>query len=432
MIRSSRVAVLAALVALAWSASALAQDAGAPGTRLLTYEQVFGAPPGPPRDDAPGEGGILGRLPNITGWLDDATYLETRKDPADGERKLFAVKAADGSAAVYRDWPALTKKLPAGLDARRSAASTPDLARLVFARDNDLYLLDVASAMLRRLTANPGEEHNPAFSPDGTWRGLHARQQPVRLRPDGQRRAPAHRRRQRRRSSTAERRGCTWRRSSVAAAPTRRSGGRPTAPGSRSALRRLAGAGVPASTAPTASTARSSASATRRLAIRTRTCRSASRPSRTARSRGWTSMRRPTTTSPGRTGLRTPDAVVVQWMNRGQDTIRLYACEPATGKKTAAPRGEAGRLGGVLRGPDVPRRRPLHRTVRASTAGTTSTCYGPDGAIAQRLTSGAWRVTGIEAVDEKGGWVYFSGRPTKILGHAARCASSSTAAGCRR
>ncbi len=39
--------------------------------------------------------------------------------------------------------------------------------------------------------------------------------------------------------------------------------------------------------------------------------------------------------------------------------------------------------------------------------------YAPDGTLKKRLTQGNWRVTSIESVDEKNGWVYFLGRPRK-------------------
>jgi hypothetical protein len=48
----------------------------------------------------------------------------------------------------------------------------------------------------------------------------------------------------------------------------------------------------------------------------------------------------------------TPDSrtLMVQWMNRGQDTIRFYNCDPATGSKTQV-------VGRVLRGPALLQRR---------------------------------------------------------------------------
>src|SRR5512132_1970985 len=82
------------------------------GTRWITYDEAFPtAPPTAPRGaDAP-----IGDLPNISGWLDDGRYLEMRTDP-DGERRLYAVGAADGRSEVYRDYASIKKDLPKGFD----------------------------------------------------------------------------------------------------------------------------------------------------------------------------------------------------------------------------------------------------------------------------------------------------------------------------
>lgn len=40
--------------------------------------------------------------------------------------------------------------------------------RIVFSMDDDIYLINADGSGLRRLTSNPGEEFDPAWSPDGT------------------------------------------------------------------------------------------------------------------------------------------------------------------------------------------------------------------------------------------------------------------------
>jgi len=111
--------------------------APAPGEKKrFSYDQVFGG-------FMPGRGGrgdgILGRLPEVTGWADEENYLEVRVDPADKQRKVFAVNAVNGSARIYRDYSEIQKNLPAGFNAQSAAATTPDLSRFIFNRDNDLY-----------------------------------------------------------------------------------------------------------------------------------------------------------------------------------------------------------------------------------------------------------------------------------------------------
>ena len=115
---------LIVFMALATGAPAPAVSAQQPARKWLTYDQVFGSPQPPGQRAARSD--VLGDLPAVTGWLDDDRYLETREDPADKQRKTFAVSAADGTAAVYRDVAALGKDLPKGFDPRSAAATSPD------------------------------------------------------------------------------------------------------------------------------------------------------------------------------------------------------------------------------------------------------------------------------------------------------------------
>jgi dipeptidyl-peptidase-4 len=411
MFRSQRLAAAATLAVLAAAAPMRAQE-GAPATlKRFSYEQAFGQPPGPPREDGPGEAGVLGRLPAITAWLDDATYLETRTDPVDGERKLFAVSAADGAAAVYRDWPALTRKLPEGFDARRSAASTPDLGRLVYARDGDLYLFDVAAGSLRRLTATPAEEHSPTFSPDGAW--------------------------------LAYTRGNDLFVYDFAAGLEHQL----TADGSETILNGYASWVYMEEILGRAGAYRAfwwSPDSTRLAFLRFDDSAVPQFPLfRADGQHGELEMQRypkagdpnpyvkagVVTVADGVTvwldfdekadhylafPIWTPDskAVVVQWMNRGQDTIRLYACDPETGAKKQL--FEEKQDAWVEFFEDLTFLADGRFLVRSSADGWDHLyLHRPDGTLDRRLTSGAWRVTSIETVDEKGGWVYFTGRPRR-------------------
>jgi len=404
----------AALVALALFAAAAppspAQEA-APALRSFTYEQAFGQPPGPPREDGPGEAGVLGRLPAIGAWLDDATYLETRKDPADGERKLYAVRASDGSATVYRDWPALTKKLPEGFDPRRPAAATADLGRIVLARGGDLYLFDVAAGSFRRLTATSAEEENPTFSPDGKM--------------------------------LAYTRGNDLFAYDLAAGLERQL----TADGSDTILNGHASWVYMEEILGRSGAYRAfwwSPDSARLVYLRFDDAPVPQFPLyRADGQHGELEMQRypkagdpnPTvqagvvSVADGKTvwldfdpkadrylafPTWTPDskAVVVQWMNRGQDTIRLYSCDPATGAKTQLHEEKQGSW--VEFYEDLKLLADGRFLLRSSVDGWDHLyLHAPDGSLERRLTSGAWRVTGIEAADEKGGWVYLSGRPKR-------------------
>src|SRR5688572_26598853 len=124
----------------------------------FSYDEVFGTARN--RESA-----ILRQLPEITGWADDEHYLEVRTDPANGQRRVFAVNAVDGNARVYRDYSEIQKNLPEGFKAQNHVASLPDLTGFVFERAGDLYHYETEH--FRRLTATPAKEENPRFSPDG-------------------------------------------------------------------------------------------------------------------------------------------------------------------------------------------------------------------------------------------------------------------------
>jgi dipeptidyl-peptidase 4 len=136
----------------------------ASGKKLLTYEQVFASPMG---DRGPSP--LATPLPQITGWLDGETYLESRTDPKTQLRRIFAINAADGNERLYRDPAEIQKYLPPGFSAGAAAASTADGKKYIFTHENDLYIFEVDGNRLRRLTATAGSERNPRLSPDGKW-----------------------------------------------------------------------------------------------------------------------------------------------------------------------------------------------------------------------------------------------------------------------
>ena len=108
----------------------------------------------------------------------------------------------------------------------------------------------------------------------------------------------------------------------------------------------------------------------------------------------------------------TPDAhaVWVQWMNRGQDTLKIYAIDPRSGKKSLVMEEHqnawvewfeelmflSGGKGFVLR---TDKDGWMHLYLHAM-----------DGTLRNRLTSGAWAVSDLLAIDEKQGRVYFTAK----------------------
>jgi dipeptidyl-peptidase-4 len=119
--------------------------------KKLTFEQAF---------LNRGEN-LLKPLPEITGWLDDSCYGESR----DG--KIFKVAARSGRSQVLLDPGVMKDKGPAKLDWLRPADRTRDYSRLVFSHEDDLFLWLSGPGTLRRLTTSAVAEKNPVISPDG-------------------------------------------------------------------------------------------------------------------------------------------------------------------------------------------------------------------------------------------------------------------------
>lgn len=119
--------------------------------KKLTFEQAY-----------LNKGEVLLRpLPEITGWLDDSRYAESR----DG--KIYLVAARSGRARVLFDPAALKDKGPAKLDGSRPADRSPDYSQMVFSQEDDLYLWRSRPGTLTRLAAPTGAKQNPVISPDG-------------------------------------------------------------------------------------------------------------------------------------------------------------------------------------------------------------------------------------------------------------------------
>jgi dipeptidyl-peptidase 4 len=398
---------LLTLAVLAWSAG---QPASAQSTRKkhFSYEQVFGTAQRPVAQAADE---ILAQLPTITGWLDDEHYLETRTDPTDGQRKLYSVRAADGAATIHRDYAAIQKKLPKGFDPRVATANS-DQTRFIFNHEEDLYLYDLRADRFRRLTATPGEEKNPRFSPDGKWvaytrnADLYAYDLENGLEhqytDDG--------------SDVVYNGWASWVYfEEILGRGTGHAAFWWSSDSTGLLFMRFDDTPVPVFPIYHADGQHGT------LEVQ--------RYPKAGDSNPWVSMGVATVANGEIVWLDfeeradhyiawpywAPDSkkVMVQWMNRGQDTIRFYDCDPTTGQKTQVFEERQASW--------VRFARDLHYfedgsgfLLRSDVDGWDHLYfYGRDGKLKKRLTSGEWRVSSIAAVDEKGGWVYFVGRPGK-------------------
>ncbi|MDZ7263360.1 MAG: S9 family peptidase [candidate division KSB1 bacterium] len=137
----------------------LLAGAASPQKKQLTYKQVFQR----------GEPRLLGQLPRIVRWLDAEHYLVLRSDPNDEKAppQLLHVNAITGDEGIYFDETKFKDKLPSNFSLQRAIARTPDLTRFVFDHQNDLYYFSTETESFKQLTASPAPEKNPTFSPNG-------------------------------------------------------------------------------------------------------------------------------------------------------------------------------------------------------------------------------------------------------------------------
>ncbi len=117
--------------------------------KSISYEQAFkGAATN-----------ITKPLPVIGKWMDDAHYIESRKDESDGKLKQYAVDVKTGNAVLYtapaEEKPAVS--MPTIKDARNITAS-PDNNWVAYTKkDNNLYMMELSSKKETQLT-NDGSE----------------------------------------------------------------------------------------------------------------------------------------------------------------------------------------------------------------------------------------------------------------------------------
>jgi len=160
----SAAAVLTVLLFLA-AVSASSAPEGTAAKKKLTYEQAF-----------------LNKDPQLIKspaaareWLDDEHYLVTETDEQMKAPKMFKVKARTGEKEVFLDFEAVKKNAPEGFSAAPeigrfgglTIGHTEDWSGLLYSFKNDLYFYRVKEGRMVRLTHDDDEEKNPRLSPTG-------------------------------------------------------------------------------------------------------------------------------------------------------------------------------------------------------------------------------------------------------------------------
>jgi len=379
-----------------------------PGNKFFTYEQVFA---GSSRDRGSDGDSITKALPRIRGWLNDREYLETRAGGEKGGTQLYAVSAEDGNSRIYRDYKKMKGDLPDGFDPAGATATTEDLNRFLFDRDDDLYFYDAVAGKIRRLTATPGKERNPRFSPDGKWvaftRGRNIFAYDLENSVEHQYTTDG--------SDTVYNGYASWVYYEEILGRSTRYGAFWWSPDST----HLAFLRFDDSSVPTFPIYRADG---QHGELEVQRYPKAGDPnpyvamgvvSATGDKVVWMDFEEKADHYIAWPYWTPAGNLMVQWMNRGQDTIRFYNCDPATGKKARV--FEERQTSWVEFFDDI------HYfsdgsgfLLRSDVDGWAHLyLYDSKGRLKKRLTSGNWRVSSINRVDEGGRIVYFMGHPEK-------------------
>jgi len=391
--RNIRMATMAVLLFCLGSAFALTGQ-----KKMLTYSLSSGRG---------SDSRLLTPLPLIEGWLDNDHYLVRENRKPDG--RILAVSVADGRSTVWLDPDSLNKKLPQGFDVNRNLQHSADYVHFLFNKDQDLYYFNAQRGFLKRLTQTDAPEETPQFSPDYT-RVAFTREHDVYVVAidSGEEMRVTH--------DGAElilngihswvyyeevynrtRRGFWW-----------------SPAGDRLAFVRYDDSSVPVFSLFCADSVHGSWETARYPKAGDPNPKVALGVANLADGRiTWLDLNadadhyiaHPLWSHDGR-------ALYFQWLNRGQDHLKLYRADPASGACTEV--YEERQPSWVDFFEDVQLLENGDGFILRSDKSGWPHLYHYDstGRLQRQLTSGEWAVKRIERVDEKRGWIYFSaGRP---------------------
>jgi dipeptidyl-peptidase-4 len=111
--------------------------------KTFTFQEIFGG-------KFPS---IVQPLPEVTEWLDDSRYLETRV--TNGQKSTVVVDAVSGKTTPYT--PAKTSQETPAIPDAQNATPSPDGKYVAFTRKNNLYVKELATGNERSVTNDGGD-----------------------------------------------------------------------------------------------------------------------------------------------------------------------------------------------------------------------------------------------------------------------------------
>ncbi len=126
--------------------------------KQLTWEQIY----------RNGEPRLTVQLPAIAGWADDQHYLVSKGR----EGGLTSVDAATGKEEPFHDLSSFKGEADSTFNLNAPVSHTEDYRAALYVKDGDLYVLLPTARIFKRLTSTDATEKVPLLSPDGKHVGF--------------------------------------------------------------------------------------------------------------------------------------------------------------------------------------------------------------------------------------------------------------------
>jgi dipeptidyl-peptidase 4 len=127
--------------------------------KTLTFDQIF----------KNGEPKLTLPLPGISGWADDRHYIESKREKGEMVPRTFSVDVSGGKSNPWHVMDAYKSLVDSAIDLNSPESSTESFDRLIYRHQNHLFLLDTRQKTFRQITNAVQPEKNPVISPDGRY-----------------------------------------------------------------------------------------------------------------------------------------------------------------------------------------------------------------------------------------------------------------------
>jgi dipeptidyl-peptidase-4 len=131
-----------------------------PENKRLTFQQAYLPGQGSPR--------LIRKLPEVEAWLDDTHFL-VKEEKGFGPKvqaRLLKVDIPSGEKSLFLDYSAHNKNMPEGLKLEDFADCSGDYSQFVLKHNEHFYLYDVETRDLKSIGHNASKAKNITLSPD--------------------------------------------------------------------------------------------------------------------------------------------------------------------------------------------------------------------------------------------------------------------------